>query len=84
MEWECIECEKSYYDGIDGDGSERMCNSCLNGLDNDDVLNAIGEYVKHLRETGEINNLWDNFDNETKEAIRVLISTMGEEINEEK
>ena len=37
MEWECIECEKSYYDGIDGDGSERMCNSCLNGLDNDDA-----------------------------------------------
>ena len=36
MEWECIECEKSYYDGIDGDGSERMCNSCLNGLDKDD------------------------------------------------
>ena len=29
MQWECIECEKTYIDQIDGCVGERMCYDCL-------------------------------------------------------
>ena len=35
MQWECIECEKTYIDQIDGCVGERMCYDCL---DKDDEL----------------------------------------------
>ena len=35
MQWECIECEKTYIDQIDGGVGERMCYDCL---DKDDEL----------------------------------------------
>ena len=35
MQWECIECEKTYIDQIDGCVGERMCYNCF---DKDDEL----------------------------------------------
>ena len=76
--WTCIECEFKYSDDI-GDSEERMCDSCLYSKDTEKekLLEAFEGYVNHLRETGKINDLWDNFSEETKEAVRVLITEIG-------
>ena len=50
---------------------------------NNDLLKAFEEYIKYLRKTGKINTLWDNLDNETKEAVRILITELGKNLNKE-
>ena len=76
--WTCIECEFKYSDD-NGDSEERMCDSCLYSKDTEKekLLEAFEGYVNHLREMGNINDLWNNFDKETKEAVRVLITEIG-------
>ena len=49
----------------------------------DKLLEVFEAYVNYLRETGKINDLWDNFDNETKEAVRILIIKIGKGNNNE-
>ena len=50
---------------------------------NNDLLKAFEEYIEYLRKTDTINPLWDNLDNETKEAVRILITELGKKINKE-
>jgi|LUMV01.1.fsa_nt_gb hypothetical protein len=78
MKMTCCECEFPF-DYYEGDYDERMCFRCLyeENTEQDKLIQALEGYVKHLRETGKINDLWDNFSQETKEAVRVLITEIG-------
>ena len=78
MEFTCCECLNKYNQDS-GDVEERLCENCLN----EDVLfNAMKHYVRHLRETGEIDDVWNSLSKETQNAIKVLITTMGREMGE--
>ena len=45
------------------------------------MVEALNHYVERLRETGKINALWNNFNDETKEAVRVLITEISKRSN---